>query len=116
MRTLWRLEKMFWVGAISLIVVVSSIAVARADETGMTQQTAMQAQHIAQSWSGWVGKIEKSGSNYTLAIGEPPARVYTLEGKTAEFEKFLGALVKVQGDLNGTTLKVTNVEPSSRAN
>jgi photosystem II stability/assembly factor-like uncharacterized protein len=106
----WRLEKMFWVGAISLVVVFSSIMIARADAAVAMAQQSEKVQQTAQMWSGWVGKIEKSGSRYTLAVGEPAAHVYTLDGNTAEFEKFLGTLVKVQGDLDGTTMKVTKVE------
>lgn len=70
--------------------------------------------HKARVWSGWVGKIEKSGADYNLVIGEPAARVYTLEGNPAEFENLMGELVKVQGDLSGTTLRVTKIEPSAR--
>jgi hypothetical protein len=89
------------------------------------------AQQTAQSWSGWVGKISDStcgekhktadakertlqcvrdGAKYTLLVGEPAAKIYTLEGNASEFEKVAGSLAKVQGDLNGTTLKATSVE------
>jgi photosystem II stability/assembly factor-like uncharacterized protein len=110
----WRLEKMFWVGAISMVVVFSSIMIARADTAVAMSQQSEKVQQTAQVWSGWVGKIEKSGSRYTLSVGEPAAHVYTLDGNAAEFEKFVGTLVKVQGDLNGTTLKVTKVESAGR--
>jgi hypothetical protein len=73
------------------------------------------AGHTAKVWSGWVGKIEKdAGGDYNLVIGEPAARVYTLDGDSTEFENLVGELVKVQGDLSGTTLRVTKVESMSR--
>jgi len=72
------------------------------------------AQDTAGVWSGWVGKVEKSGEDYRLVIGEPADRVYTLEGNRAEFEKLVGQIVKVQGDLSGSTLRVTKIEPNAR--
>jgi hypothetical protein len=84
-----------------------------------------------QAWSGWVGKVSDSncgakhkiadakkctlacvqkGAKYALVVGEPAAKVFTLEGHAADFEKLAGAMAKVQGDLNGTTIKVTSVE------
>ena len=89
------------------------------------------AQQTAQSWSGWVGRNSdssrgathtmsdpkqctlqcvKNGTKYVLLVGEPADHVYTLEGNASEFEKLASAMAKVQGDLNGTTLKVTKVE------
>jgi len=88
-------------------------------------------QQSPQVWSGWVGKVTDStcggthkiadakecttqcvrgGAKYALAIGEPAAKVYTLEGNASSFEPLAGSMAKVQGDLNGTTVKVTTAE------
>ena len=88
-------------------------------------------QQSAQSWSGWVGRISdsncgavhkmsdakqctlqcvKKGAKYVLLVGEPTDHIYKLEGNSSEFEKLAGAPAKVQGDLSGTTLKVTKAE------
>jgi hypothetical protein len=116
----WRLEKMFWVGVVSLIVTVTSIAIAQTPSASGTygvveRSTASQkAEYAPGVWAGWVGKVEKSGSDYKLLVGEPTAHVYTLEGNSSEFEKFVGEMVKVQGDLSGTTLRATSIEPHAQ--
>ena len=48
----------------------------------------------------------KMGSKYGLAVAD---KVYELEGKEAELEKFAGAKAKVTGTLDGTKIQVTAV-------
>jgi hypothetical protein len=93
--------------------------------------TVLAQQHSPQVWSGWVGKVTDSncgamhkiadakectlqcvraGGKYALAIGEPAAKIYTLDGNSSSFEPLAGTMAKVQGDLNGTTVKVTTAE------
>ena len=52
----------------------------------------------------------KGGSKYALVVGD---KVYTLEGKAGDLEKFAGAKAKVTGTLDKDTLKVTSVGPAS---
>lgn len=52
----------------------------------------------------------KGGSSYGLVVGD---KVYTLEGKAGDLEKFAGAKAKVTGTLDKDTLKVTSVGPAS---
>ena len=113
-----RLEKAFTISVISLLVVGLSLAIARAESS-------------SQAWSGWVGKVSDStcgakhkmadakectlmcvrnGAKYSLVVGEPAAKVFTLEDHASEFEGLAGAMAKVQGDLNGTTIRVTTAE------
>ena len=89
------------------------------------------AQQTSQNWSGWVGRISdsncgvmhkssdpkqctlacvKGGAKYSLVIGEPGDKVFTLDGNASEFEKLAGSMAKVQGDLNGNTINVSRVE------
>ena len=113
-----RLEKAFTISVISLLVIGLSLAIARAESS-------------PQAWSGWVGKVSDStcgakhkmtdakqctlecvrkGAKYALIVGEPAAKVFTLEGHASNLEQLAGAMAKVQGDLNGTTIRATSVE------
>jgi hypothetical protein len=118
-----RLDKAFTISVISLLVIGVSLAIARAEAPPAP---------APQVWSGWVGKVSDStcgathkvadakqctlecvrnGAKYALIVGEPAAKVYTLDGNASDFEPLAGAMAKVQGDLNGTTVKVTTAEP-----
>ena len=46
------------------------------------------------------------GSKYGLVVGD---KVYELDGKEADLQKFAGAKAKVSGTLDGTTIHVTAV-------
>jgi hypothetical protein len=48
----------------------------------------------------------KGGSKYALIVGK---KVYTLDGKPADFEKFAAAKVTVTGTLSGDTLRVESI-------
>ena len=52
----------------------------------------------------------KSGAKYVLVVG---TKIYTLEGKAADFEKFAGGKAKVTGTVQGNTLKVSSIGPAS---
>ena len=116
-----RLEKAYAISVVSLLVIGLSLAIARAEPQASTSQV----------WSGWVGKITDStcgamhktadakectlmcirnGAKYALVVGEPAAKIYTLDGTASDFEPLAGAMAKVQGDLSGTTIKVTSAE------
>ena len=49
----------------------------------------------------------QQGAKYVLVDGE---KVYTLDGKSADFTAFSGERVTVSGVLDGTTIKVTGVK------
>lgn len=53
----------------------------------------------------------KGGSKYGLIVGK---KVYTLDGKPADFEKFAAAKVKVTGTLSGDTLHAESVTPAGQ--
>ncbi len=48
----------------------------------------------------------KMGSKYGLIVGD---KVYDLDGKEGDLEKFAGAKAKVSGTLDGNTVKVKSV-------
>jgi hypothetical protein len=117
-----RLEKAYAISVVSLLVIGLSLAIASAAPLqGSSPQV----------WSGWVGKVSdftcgamhktadakectlmcaRNGAKYALVVGEPAAKIYTLDGNASDFEPLAGAMAKVQGDLNGTTIKVTTAE------
>jgi hypothetical protein len=116
-----RFEKAYAISVVSLLVIGLSLAIARAEPQVSSPQV----------WSGWVGKVTDSacgamhktadakqctlmcvrnGAQYALVVGEPAANIYTLDGTGSSFEPLAGAMAKVQGDLNGTTIKVTSAE------
>lgn len=53
----------------------------------------------------------KGGSKYGLIVGK---KVYTLEGKSADFEKFAAAKVKVTGTVSGDTLRAESITDAGK--
>jgi hypothetical protein len=51
----------------------------------------------------------KQGSDFALVSG---AKVYTLKGDKAQFDKFAGENVLVKGKVSGTTISVDSIGPS----
>jgi hypothetical protein len=51
----------------------------------------------------------KMGADYGLVVGD---KLYALEGKEADLEKFAGAKVKVSGTLNKMVIHVTEISAS----
>jgi hypothetical protein len=50
----------------------------------------------------------KDGSKYALVVGD---KVYVLTGHEAELNKLAGEKVTVKGDVSGTNVKVSSVQP-----
>ena len=53
----------------------------------------------------------KGGSKYGLVVGK---KVYTLEGKNADFEKFAAEKVKVTGTVSGDTLHAESITAAGK--
>lgn len=55
--------------------------------------------------------LRNMGSNYVLVVGND---AYTLDGDRHQLEKFAGGSATVTGNLDGATLKVTEIQPASK--
>lgn len=51
----------------------------------------------------------KAGSDFALVSGD---KVYVLKGDKAQLDKYAGAQVVVQGDLNGNSIAVKSIQPA----
>ena len=51
----------------------------------------------------------KSGSEYALVVGD---KVYTLKGNKAQIDKFAGAKVVVNGEVQGDSVSVKEIKPA----
>ena len=51
----------------------------------------------------------KAGSKYALLVGD---KVYKLEGKNEQADRFAGQKVKVTGNLAGDTIRAVTIEPA----
>jgi hypothetical protein len=53
----------------------------------------------------------KGGSKYALIVGD---KVYTVEGKTADLEKFAAMKAKVTGTVSGNSINAESVAKSDK--
>ena len=69
----------------------------------------------ADSFSGvhiFEGRVsEGTGGNFVLVVGDMS---YTLEGNNDEIKKFAGQTVEVSASIDGNTLRVMRIGPSTR--
>ena len=53
----------------------------------------------------------KTGADFALVVG---AKVYTLKGNKADFDKFAGQRAKVTGKVTGNVIEATSIAPPKK--
>lgn len=80
--------------------------------TGVVSDSMCGASHMAKDKTAaeCTRMCVKDGSKYALVVGD---KVYTLSGHEAELDKLAGEKATINGDLSGTNVKVSSVQPAA---
>jgi hypothetical protein len=82
--------------------------------TGVVSDSMCGASHMAKDKTAaeCTRMCVKDGSKYALVVRD---KVYTLSGHEAELDKLAGEKARIKGDVSGTDVKVSSVQPSANA-
>jgi hypothetical protein len=101
--------KILYLTAPMVLFAIAAFAQSSETLTGVVSDAMCGAEHMMKDASPakCTRECVKQGSDYALVSG---GKVYTLQGKKDQLDKFAGQSVKVTGKLSGTTLTVDSID------